>query len=101
MALLYVTEYEALSPTTEGGAAQVPRTPPVVDQVPVVVGGTSLQSAAFGKTTTFVRLNCDVTCSIAFGPNPTATANSQRLAANQTEYFGVTRGYKVAVITNV
>jgi hypothetical protein len=100
MAFLYITEYETLTPTTEGGAAQAARTPPVVDQPPVAIGAASLQSAIFGPTTKYVRLHTDAICSIAFGPNPTATMNNQRLAADQTEYFGVTPGSTVAVIAN-
>jgi len=43
-----------------------------------------------------------VVCSIVIGPPTglTATANSQRLAANQTEYKMVIPGHAVAVITN-
>jgi len=100
MALLYVTEFSSLTPTTEGGAAQVARAPVVVDQSPVTIAGGSLQSAAFNAETKYVRLHCDAICSIAFGSNPTATAANMRMAAGQTEYFGVQPGMKVAVITN-
>ena len=37
---------------------------------------------------------------IPFGADPTATADSKRMAAGQTEYFTVAPGDKVAVITN-
>jgi hypothetical protein len=49
-----------------------------------------------------VRIHTDAICSISFGTAPTATATNRRLAANQTEYFGVPLGgsYKVAVISN-
>ena|ERR1700680_1405299 len=100
MALLYITEYESITPTSEGGAAQIPREPAVVDQAPIAISGSSLQSVAFGKTTNYVRLHCDAICSVKFGANPTATASNQRMAASQTEFKGVTPGYKVAVITN-
>jgi hypothetical protein len=101
MSALYVTEFESITPTTEGGAAQVARAPAVVDQTPVTISGTSAQSAAFGKSTKYVRLHSDVICSVSFGANPTASTNNMRFAANQTEYFGVTPGMKVAVISNV
>lgn len=94
MAKLYVTEYGGLDP------ALVAVAPPLVDQTPVVIGAGSLQSAAFDAATTLVRIHTDAICSIAFGTNPTATANSQRMAANSTEYFAVKFGHKVAVITN-
>lgn len=104
MAFLYVTEYESLKPTHEAGAAQVALEPCVVDQTPVAIGGSSAQSLGFGKTTKFIRLNCDTTCSVNIGPatagGPTATTNNRRLPANSTEYFGVQPGYMVAVIAN-
>jgi hypothetical protein len=96
MAKLYVTEYGGAGPNM----AQVVQTPPIVEQTPVVIGAGSLKSAAFDAATTVVRLHTDAICSIAFGTDPTATANSQRMAADTTEYFAVKFGYKVAVITN-
>ncbi|MBP9714802.1 MAG: hypothetical protein KBD60_14140, partial [Sterolibacterium sp.] len=74
--------------------------PSITEQTPVVIGGGSLQSAAFNGATRVVRLHTDAICSVAFGANPTATANTKRMAANSTEYFGVEPGHKVAVITN-
>lgn len=99
MAKLYVTEFEQM-PQLVGGRLAVAVAPPAVDQTPVAIGGASVQSAAFGVRAKFVRLHTDAICSVAFGSNPTATANSFRMAANQTEYFGVTVADKVAVITN-
>lgn len=96
MAKLYVTEF--------GGAglahSQTAQTPPIVEQNPVAIGATSAQSAAFDMATTVVRIHTDAICSIAFGTNPTASANTMRLAADATEYFSVKGGTKVAVITN-
>jgi hypothetical protein len=96
MAKLYVTEYGGMG----SNGSPVAMTPPIVEQTPVVIGGGSLQSAAFDYATTVVRIHTDAICSIAFGTNPTATANTQRLAADTTEYFSVKGGQKVAVITN-
>ena len=99
MAKLYISEYVAM-PKHLGQLVMAGLEPAVAIQTPVVIGGGSLQSAAFNAETKFVRLHTDVICSVAFGTNPTATANSARLAANQTEFFGVNPGDKVAVITN-
>jgi hypothetical protein len=101
MAKLYISEY----PSAIGYAStkpQILQEPSLVEQTPVVIGAGSLQSAAFGNLTRVVRIHCDATtpCSIAFGANPTATANSKRLAANATEYFAVRPGDMVAVIQN-
>lgn len=96
MAKLYVTEFAGAG--YNGFPAAMAK--PLVDQTPVVIGAGSLLSAAFDAATTIVRIHTDAICSIAFGTAPTATANSMRLAANQTEYFQVKFGDKVAVITN-
>lgn len=102
MAKLYVTEYPDLPGAFATFTPQVVREPPILDQVPVVIGAGSLQSAPFSALTKIVRLHTDVVCSVAFGPpaTATATANTQRLAANQTEYKMVIPGQCVAVITN-
>jgi hypothetical protein len=97
MAKLYVTEYTA--PVANSISLAEPNN---VDQTPVAIGSSSTQSSAFAGDTSMVRLHTDSICSIAFGTNPTATANNKRMAANATEYFAVPEGqsYKVAVITN-
>ena len=48
-----------------------------------------------------IRVHCDAICSISIGNSPVATTTNKRLAANQTEYFGVIPGQQIAVITNV
>lgn len=96
MAKLYVTEFGGMGQNH----AQIAQSPPIVEQTPVVIGAGSLQSAAFDYATTVVRIHTDAICSIAFGTNPTATANTMRLPADATEYFSVKGGQKVAVITN-
>lgn len=67
---------------------------------PVAIGGVSAQSAVFPDGTRLIRVHTDAICSIKIGANPTATADDKRMAANATEYFGVTPGHKLAVITN-
>lgn len=100
MAKVYISEYVRAGIGLNGQMLPVGEEPSVVEQTPVAIGGASVQSAAFGSTTKFVRIHTDAICSIAFGSNPTATSNSKRLAANSTEYFAVYPGQKVAVITN-
>jgi hypothetical protein len=98
MAILYISEYNSLF-AVPGQVGQMAMGAPVVQQT-VAIGAGSVQSAALGGTSNFIRVHTDVICSIAFGTNPTATVTSMRLAANQTEYFGVGPGTKVAVIAN-
>lgn len=96
MAILSIREYEHLALLAGGGipVGQEPR----IAAHSVAIGGASQQSAAFGERAKFVRLFCDVACSVEFGSNPTATATTCPMAAGQTEYFGVAAGTKVAVI---
>jgi len=99
MATLYVAEFGSVGDTLQG-PIPIAQASPVAEQA-VAIGGASVQSAAFSNDTQFVRLHADAICSVAFGVNPTATAVKMRMAAGTTEYFGVTRGEKVAVIVNV
>jgi hypothetical protein len=100
MAVLYVTEYSTMG-RDPNGVASMAQEPPMAEQT-VAIGGGSLQSVAFQPATRFVRLHTDSVCSIEFGPNPTATTTTARMAANQTEYYAVPQGsaFKVAVISN-
>lgn len=108
MAFLFVTEYQGLGQVDPGGlegtsylvTAQAPKGPALVEQR-FAITGASTQSAAFNRYTKMVRVHTDVVCSISIGgTNPAATTSSARLAANQTEYFTVDPGDKVAVISN-
>ena len=98
MALLDISEYKDLARDQNTGWVQCGVEPALASQQ-VAIGDTSTQSAAFGGVTRFVRLHCDVACRIAFGDSPTAAGTTMRMAAGQTEYFGVRPGHKVAVIT--
>lgn len=97
-----ITEF--LNVGNAGGNFQQPlevaMTPPVVDQGSVNFSGGATQSAAFNTSTRYVRLVCDVQCSVAFGANPTATTSNMVLPAGLPEYFGVIAGQKVSVIAN-
>lgn len=101
MAVLYVTEYASLMPSPVGATGQVPAEAPLVEQT-IAIGGGSVASSAFNASTRLVRIHTDAICSIKFGTAPTASATTQRLAANQTQFHGVPTGqsFKVAVITN-
>lgn len=99
MALLYVAEYSDIVQTVRGGTA-IPQDPPIAEYT-VPISGSSTQSPAFNTATRFVRIETDAICSVSVNvANPVATAANGRLAANQTEFRGVTAGNKLAVITN-
>lgn len=97
MAKLYVTEFGAY--TADG--VPIAKTNIIVDQIPLAIGGASVQSVPFSAGTRYVRIHTDAICSIVFGTNPVSTTNNARMAANQTEYFSVNAGDRVAVIANV
>ena len=100
MATLYVTEFSDEGQSVRG-AIQIAAEPELASQT-VSITGSNAASAAFNAATIYVRIHTDAICSIAFGTTPVATAAKRRLAADQTEYFGVPVGgsYKVGVILN-
>jgi hypothetical protein len=97
---IYISEYKVMAKTTgqkdDIAAAQEPS---IATQT-LSITGASLQSAAFNDETRYVEIHTDAICSISFGVNPTATTSHKRMAANQTQFFGVVPGHKVAVISN-
>lgn len=98
MATLYVTEF-ATMPVIGGVAVQIAPRPALATQT-IAISGASTQSSAFGATTRYIRIHTDAICSTAVGSNPTATTSGERLAADNTEYFAVQPGDKIAVISN-
>jgi hypothetical protein len=94
MAVLYISEYATISIPNAPIAAE----PSIITQTLAI--GVEVKSAAFNSQTRYVRIHTDAICSIAFGASPTAAITSMRLAAPQTEYFSVTPGHKVSVISN-
>ena len=105
MATLYIEEYAAVGASYSAvgpwrsalGAAQEPSN---AAQTIALTGSSTQCSTAFQASTQLIRVHTDAICSIAFGLNPTAVTTSKRLAANQTEYFGVRPGDKIAAIVN-
>ncbi len=101
MATLYVSEFSQLVMVPNGLAAMAQQ-PPLQEQIIAIGSGSVALTFPFLPATKFVRLHTDAVCSVAIGAAPTATATKSRMAANQTEYFGVPQnsGWTVAVITN-
>ena len=104
MALLYVTEFAEMAIGPGGRIGQITQQPPLAEQALIATNGGVVVSNFFTTSTRIVRLHTDVICAIEFGTNPTAVAagstGTARMAANQTEYYGVPGGgtFKVAVI---
>lgn len=99
MAVVYITEYANLPLDAQNRVLHIAKEPGVTTQT-VTIGGASAQSAAFNSLTRYIRVHVDAVCSIAIDSNPTATTSKARMAADTTEYFAVTPGHKLAVITN-
>jgi hypothetical protein len=99
MPFLYVTEYSDILQVA-GGRMQIVKAPAIAEQKVDFTAGVTA-SAAFNLRTKAVRLHTDSICSVSVGGTaPVATTSMGRMAAGQTEYFGVVGGDKVSVITN-
>lgn len=112
MASLYISEADELPRQNAWPIMALKE--PTYDQAVLTIGSET-KSAAFkvkGQLTTsggdkvewkgtcLIRVHVDAICSIAFGKAPVATTAMKRLAANQTEYFSVSPGDKLSVISN-
>ena len=97
MAKLYISEFSVLA-SGQGGVAQAAAQPPLAVQVVDFSGGAAA-SSAFSAQTRFVRIHTDAVCSVRFDGS-TATTSYPRMAADQTEYFGVQPASKLSVISN-
>ncbi|MFA5897882.1 MAG: hypothetical protein WC829_02090 [Hyphomicrobium sp.] len=100
MATLYISEYAYIGGGANGAYIGVAPEPPLAEQA-LAISGTSNPSAAFNAATWFIRVHTDAICSILVGSGtPVATGVKKRLPADHTEYFAVTPGHKLAVISN-
>lgn len=98
MATLYIAEFGNVA--TLNAVAQIVPMPPLVQQT-VAIGASAAASSVFNIATRAIRVHTDSICSIAVGtPGATATAVMMRMAADQTEYFGVQAGQLISVISN-
>ena len=100
MAKVYIGEY-ARQALDARGLVMAPEGPPIATQVLDTTAGVQ-QSSAFNAETRFIRVHTDGIISYLIGTNPTASTSNERMAANQTEYFGVINGtsQKISCITN-
>ncbi len=101
MALLNIVEFKQIQQFWTN-AAQIAQQPLVTTQS-ITITGTMATSAAFNSNTNIVRLYSDTNCAIEFSQTATtvctAIATSMPLAAFSPEYFGVTPGFILAVMT--
>lgn len=99
MATLYITEYSSIG-NSQNGPAQTAVGKFIATQT-VALSGSTARSAALSAQTKIVRLHTDAICSFKFGGSTvTAATTDPRMAADNTEYFGVDGGEYIAAITN-
>lgn len=99
MATAYITEFNRAAPGG-GCGLQIAEQPPIASQTVAI--GVETKSTAFNTATSFIRVHVDAICSILVGTAPTAATTDARMAADQTEYFGVQPGggMKISIISN-
>jgi len=100
MATLYVTEYSLSGFGTMTVVAAPPLGSITADwSIPIGVG--SSQGLTFQDSTQIIQVSTDTACSIAYGTNPVAVTTAHRMAANETRFYIVSAGNKLAVIENI
>lgn len=99
MATLYISEFKGMAISELGHQVSAPMSPPVTEQK-VAIAGVSAQSSALSSNTRYVMVHTDAICSLAFGSDPTAVTTAHRMGANETRFYGVVPGSKIAVISN-
>lgn len=101
MSKLHITEMSDIGTNNGKGSravgAQIGQLPAVAIQE-VTFTSSSVKSAAFNEYTSLIRVRADAACRVLVGEDPTALVTSIPLGANETEYFGVKPGHKIAVI---
>lgn len=95
MATVWVTEFAHAAASPHTGFLPAMKGPALDEQRFTFT--TATPSNAFTGSTRFVRVTADAVCHLAFGDNPTATADSMRLPSGAVEYFGVEPLSKVSV----
>lgn len=91
----YIREYQGL------GGAQIPiAQEPGTDQAPISLAGGAVSSSAFAATTHVIRIVCGASASFLVGTSPTATTSNSPIPALLPEYFGVTPGQVVSIVSN-
>lgn len=96
MSKLSVTQFDSIA-RVSSGSLLCPQTP-FISTEDVDTSATSSQSSAFAANCRFIRVVSDANLRITFGVDPTATATSMPIRADQPEYFAVAPGLKLAAI---
>jgi hypothetical protein len=95
MATADVSEYSELPRDASGAVMRLCNEPSIVDQQLTI--GSEVKSAAFKGS--YIRVHVDADCRVLIGADPTASSTSMRIASGTTEYFGVTPGSKISIVS--
>lgn len=95
MATYWLTEYNEAPPPS---GLQIMKEPGIAVQTATF--STSTQSTAFRQHTHCILMQVDTTGYYSVGPNPTASATTNRLPADTLIYIGVAPGDKIAFATS-
>ncbi len=88
MATVYITEFGNAG--SASGNLPIALFPALGEQTITLLSSASTAcTSGFGTASVMIRVHTDTNCFIALSSSPTATTASARLAANQTEYFGI------------
>ena len=94
MATAKISEYKEMAKDASGDNVAVPMEPAISTQT--VTFTTAVASAAFNKSTKFIRVVADAKAHFVVGGSPAnPTASSPFLPANLPEYLGVRQGHKI------
>jgi hypothetical protein len=99
MSTLKIREYSSLP--NVGGIGQMAQEGGAVVNQTVSFTSSSVQSNAFGASTSYIGMKADVAFCYSVNGNPTATTTMIDQAANEILYIGVSPGLKIAVIAAV
>jgi hypothetical protein len=99
MAKVYISEYGGPGPNKLNVAMESTMLAERTISLSTVAAVTTVP---FDNACNYIRVHTDAICSIAIVPSTAslATINSKRMAADQTEYFGVRGGYYISAISN-
>lgn len=95
---VWISEFGTLTLTVNGAVGQIAPMPTLTDQTPLDISTGVKTSAAFTTNTKYIRVTCEVQCSV--NGAGTATTSSLPLGAMSSEYFGVQPGATISVIAN-
>lgn len=98
MAILTITELKDIGFDSYGNAMPSPKVPGEFEQF-VAIGAVSVPCTfAFKSTTRYIMVNTDLPVFLAFGVAPVALPNLHRLGQNETRFYQVDAGSRIAVL---